>query len=124
MSENSSSETTNIVHNFKDSVHEWMKIQDFISEQQAVLRQKRKRMLQLEYYITTYLKDNNKDYCNIGDKEALCMKSKKTTSPLKKEHIINFLKGMVSEEKAVEYTKQLYEMREVKEKNMIKRVSL
>jgi hypothetical protein len=125
MSEHSSSQTTNIVPNCKDAVHEWMKIQDFIGEHQAIIRQKRKRMQQLEYYITTYLKDNNKDYCNIGDKEALCMKSKKTTGSLKREHILNFLKDKFkSEETAIEYTKQLFDMREVKEKNMIQRLSL
>lgn len=127
MSERSSSSnpTNGIVNTFKDAVHEWMQIQDYITETQATIRQKRKRIQQLEYYITTYLRDNNKEYCNIGDKEALCLKNRKTTSTLKKEHVIAFLKTIVhNEEKAQEYTKQLYDMREVKEKSTIKRINL
>lgn len=126
MSEKSSTNTPNsIVNNFKDAVHEWIQIQDYIKESQSTIRNKRKRMQQLDYYITTYLKDNNKDYCNIGDKEALCIKSSKTTCALKKEHVIKFLNQLTNnEEKAMEYTKQLFEMREIKERNTIKRINL
>jgi len=122
MSENSS---TNTNTSFKDAVYEWIHIKDYIAEHQAIIRQKRKRFQQLECYITTYLKDNNKDYCNIGDKEALCVKSRKTTCSLKKEHVAKFLSEVLhNEEKALEYTKQLYDMREVKEKTTIKRINI
>ncbi len=125
MSEASSSTPYTGVRSFKDAVHEWMGIHDHISQTQADLRQKRKRLIQLEFYITTYLRDNNKDYCNIGDKEALCVKNKKTTGSLKKEHVTAFLNKMLqNENQAIEYTKQLYEMREVKEKPIIKRVQI
>lgn len=122
MSEASVSHGT--VTSFKDAVHEWMKIHDYISEASADIRQKRKRLQHLDYFITTYLKDNDKEFCNIGNKEALCIKNTKTTSALKKEHIVTFLnKILQDEDKAVEYTKQLYNMREIKEKQVIKRVN-
>jgi hypothetical protein len=102
-----------------------MGIHDFISQSQSEIRQKRKRLTQLEYFITTYLRDNDKDYCNIGDKEALCVKTKKTTGSLKKEHVTSFLNRMLQNEaQAIEYTKQLYDMREIKEKATIKRIQL
>jgi hypothetical protein len=125
MSETSSSTPYTGVRNFKDAVHEWMGVHDFISQSQAEIRQKRKRLTQLEYFITTYLRDNDKDYCNIGDKEALCVKTKKTTGSLKKEHVTSFLNRMLQNEaQAIEYTKQLYDMREIKEKATIKRIHL
>jgi hypothetical protein len=125
MSEASTSTPYTGVRNFKDAVHEWIGIHDYISQAQANIRQKRKRLIQLEYYITTYLRDNDKDYCNIGDKEALCVKNKKTTGALKKEHVVTFLNKMLqNEEQAIEYTKQLYDMREIKEKQTIKRIQI
>mgnify|MGYP000014666394 CR=1 FL=1 len=125
MSETSSSTPVAKVSNFKEAVHEWMGIHDYISSIQSEIRQKRKRLIHLEYYITTYLRDNDKDYCNIGDKEALCVKNKKTTGSLKKEHVTAFLNRVLKNEaQAVEYTKQLYDMREIKEKPIIKRIQL
>ena len=113
------------VTSFKDAVHEWMNIHDYISEASADIRNKRKRLQQLDYFITTYLKDNDKEYCNIGNKEALCIKNKKMTSALKKEHVLSFLNQILKdEEKATEYTKRLYNMREIKEKQIIKRVNI
>ena len=121
MSDNSTSASS--ITDFKSAVHEWISIQNGISEMQKNIREKKKRQQRLDFYISTYMRDQKKEFCKINENDTLVVKRKKTTGALKKDHVLKFLNTLVKdEEKANEYTKQLYGMREIKEKDYITRI--
>lgn len=112
------------IDEFKNSVREWMMIEESMSEIQKVLREKRKRMQKLSEFISVFMKQNNKEICDVGNEQMLVLKKRKSTGGLKKEYIMQVLKEIVSEEKAREYTNKMYEMRPIKETDVIKRTSI
>lgn len=111
------------VEEFKNSVREWLLIEESVSEVQKVLREKRKRMQKLSEYISVFMKQNNKEICDVGNEQMLVLKKRKSTGGLKKEYIIKILSEIVSEEQAKVYTNKMYEMRPIKETDVIKRTS-
>lgn len=122
MSDNSTSASS--ITDFKSAVHEWLNIQNGISEMQKNIREKKKRQQCLDFYISTYMRDQNKEFCKINENDTLVVKRKKTTGSLKKDHVIKFLNTLVNDEEKVNaYTKQLYGMREVKEKDYVTRIN-
>ena len=122
----SDSSTTPVISidEFKNSVREWMMIEESMSEIQKVLREKRKRMQKLSEFISVFMKQNNKEMCDVGNEQMLVLKKRKSTGGLKKEYIMKVLSEIVSEEQAREYTTKMYEMRPIKETDVIKRTSI
>jgi hypothetical protein len=104
------SETTSL--NFKDSVLEWMTVNNEISMMQKHIRQKRNRATYLGQYIMEYMKDMDKELCNVGE-SALHLKKRKVTTSLKKPDILRALAKMTSEDEAIRVTNQLFEERKV-----------
>lgn len=119
MSESSS--TVSPITDFKSSVHQWIKLQSHIKELQQQQRNHKKQMLHLEFFISTYMKDHEKEYCTVGENDTLVLQKKRVTSGLKKNHIASILQELTRNETHMEeVTRRLYGMREIKEKNIIK----
>jgi len=110
------SETT--IFNFKDAVLEWMTTNNEITMMQKHIRLKRNRTTHLGNYIMEYMKEMDKELCNVGE-SALHLKKKKVTTSLKKEDILRVLTKMSCEEVAVRETNKLFEERKVTFKDYI-----
>lgn len=125
MSENSFT-SRHTLNEFKQAVKEWLALEVDVSNVQKIIREKRKRMQNLSDFISTYMKENDKEICDVGDNNALVLKRKKTTGGLKKEHIMKVLSELIinDDERVKEYTNKMYELREVKEKDCVKKTSL
>ena len=111
------------IDEFKNSVREWLMMEESMAEIQKVLREKRKRMQKLSEYISVFMKQNNKEICDVGNEQMLVLKKRKSTGGLKKEYIIKVLSELDSEEQAMEYTDKMYQLRPIKETDVIKRTT-
>ena len=101
---------------FKKTVMDWLNIQDRIDNVNGELKGLKKRKQSLEEFIKTFMKNHNKEICNIGDSgEALVLKNKQVKSALKKEDILKVLKETLPEERANDMIKSIYENRSFKE---------
>lgn len=119
------SATHHDVHDFKVAVHEWMRLDEDLIEIQKVLREKRKRKQQLDHVISTFMCTQNKEICNIGDNQAIVLSTRKSTSSLKKDYIVRVLtEALKNDERVMELVKRMYDMREVREKQVIKKTDL
>ena len=118
MSEQSS--TSSSIVDFKSAVHEWLALQNATNEMQRQIREKKKRMSKLDFFISRYMKDHEKEFCKINDTDTLVLKRKKTTSGLNKNLILQFMNELLQDEaRAEEYTKRLYDMRTKKETDYV-----
>ena len=115
MSENSASGSMD----FKGIVHEWISLHDEIKNVQGMVRQKRNRMNQLQTHIVRFMQENEKEICTVGENNALVIKSRKSTSGIKKDDVMRLLKGYMSDDKAKERTDELYNGRETKLKTIV-----
>lgn len=112
------------IEEFKNTVREWLMIEESMTEIQKVLREKRKRMQKLSEYISVFMKQNNKEICDVGNEQMLVLKKRKTTGGLKKEYIMQVLSEVVSQEKAKECMEKMYSLRPIKETDVIKKTSI
>lgn len=110
-------------YDFKDAVYEWMKLNDETAALQKEVRLKRNKMNSISQYIVTFMKNQDKEVCNVGDAGSLVLKKRKVTSSLKKEDILNALRRHLSNEQAVQTTDGLFSNRSVKFKDYIKLTS-
>ena len=118
-----SSETNQI--EFKTAVVEWLKLNEEISNIQKIIREKRKKYAHLGTLITAFMKDVNKEICNVGDSDAIVLKKSKTTGALKKEKVLEILNSCFSDSvRAQEVTETIFNSREVKEKDVLKKTAL
>lgn len=125
MSETSTTIGPSSIDEFKQSVREWLIIEEDISNMQKVVREKRKRLQRLAEFISIYMKQNDKEICDVGNDQALVLKTRKSTGSLKKEYVMKVLSELVRDQESVkEYTDRIYNMRPIKETNVIKRTSL
>jgi aminoglycoside N3'-acetyltransferase len=124
MSELSFTESTPVhsIEEFKQGVREWLLIEDDLKNMQKVIREKRKRMQRLSEFISVYMKKNDKEICDVGNDQALVLKTRKSTGALKKEYVIKVLRELVSnDDLAKEYTERMYGMRPIKETSVLKK---
>lgn len=114
------------IHDFKQAVVEWVRIEDELAAAAKILRDKRKRKQELADLIAKYLKSHDKTVCDLGDNECLVLSTRKTTSALKKEHVMEVLGEVFNgnQEKAKAITDRMYAMRVSCEKDVLKRASL
>ena len=123
MSEESA--VNNNIDEFKNSVREWVRIDEDLSNIQKVIREKRKRKQHLSEFIATYMESTNKEICNIGENNAIVLSKRKATCSLKKEHIVTVLNDLLkNEDQSKEMMEKMYSMREVREKSVIKKTEL
>ena len=96
-----------------------------ISNTQRIVREKRKRMQKLSEYISIFMKQNDKEICDVGNEQALVLKKRKTTGGLKKEYIVQVLSEIVKDEqRAKEYTEKIYSLRPIKETDVLKKTTI
>jgi hypothetical protein len=107
-------------YNFKDAVYEWMKLNDETTALQREVRLKRNKMNAISQYIVTFMKDQDKEVCNVGETSSLVLKKRKVTSSLKKEDVLNALRRHTNEENATNTANMLYANRCVTFKDYIK----
>ena len=112
------------IDEFKNTVREWLMIEESMSEMQKVIREKRKRLQKLSEYISVFMKQNNKEMCDVGNEQMLILKKRKSTGGLKKEYIMQVLSEIVSQEQAKNYMDKIYAMRPIKETDVIKRTNV
>jgi hypothetical protein len=126
MSDCSATPEQSDIHEFKQAVVEWVRIEDELSAAQKILRDKRKRKQNLANVISQYLKAHDKTVCDLGENECLVLSTRKSTSGLKKENVLSVLNEVFNgkEEMAKTVMDQMYALRDIREKDVIKRASL
>lgn len=124
-SDSSHTQPSETIVDFKAAVTEWIRISEEIARLQKETRTKRHRMNHLGTFIMTFMKKNNKEFCNIGDENALVLKSRKSTTGLKKENVLKVLETYLrNEEMAKKCINEIYDTRTTKEKDIIQMKSL
>jgi hypothetical protein len=124
MSETSGTNDYN-VNEFKTAVHEWLRLEEDLASIAKVVREKRKRKQHLDQFISSYMSHENKEICNVGENSAIVLSTRKSTCSLKKEHIVGVLvEALRNEERAKELMQQMYALREVREKYVIKQTEI
>lgn len=109
---------------FRRAVKEYVGLFDEIADIRAVINQKNKRKKALTEFIIAYMRDSEKDICNLGASGMLAMKKQKTTVTLKKEYVQQMLAQILQDEKkAEESTKFIFENREKKETFKLQRLN-
>lgn len=109
---------------FKRSVKEYVALFDEIAEIRSIINQKNKKKKALTEFIIAYMKDSEKDICNLGASGVLAMKKQKTTVTLKKDFVQQMLAQILQDEqKAEESAKFIFENREKKETFKLQRLS-
>lgn len=124
MSEGSVTHEPN-VDEFKIAVHEWLRLEEDLANIMKVLREKRKRKQHLDQFISSFMSQQNKAICNVGDNQAIVLSTRKSTTSLKKEYIVKVLtNALKNEERALDLMNQMYAMRETREKHVIKKTEI
>lgn len=109
---------------FRRAVKEYVGLFDEIADIRAVINQKNKRKKALTEFIIAYMRDSEKDICNLGASGMIAMKKQKTTVSLKKEYVQQMLAQILQDEqKAEESTKFIFENREKKETFKLQRLN-
>ena len=108
---------------FKDIVHEWIELHDEMKRMQSLIREKRNRQNQLQHHIVLFMKENEKEICNVGNSSALVIKSRKSASGIKKSDVMKVLQRHMSEERAKAETQALYNERPTQLKEYVQLVN-
>ena len=107
---------------FKEYVREWITIHDRQAEIRKDTTLLNKRKKEVGAKIMLYMKQNDKEMCNLGQQGTLTMKVSKTTQALKKEDIEHLLMQMgTSEDKAKETAQFLHDNKRKKEVSTLRR---
>ena len=109
---------------FRRSVKQYVALTDEIAEIRKIINEKNKKKKNLTEFIIAYMRDSEKDICNLGASGVLAMKKQKTTVTLKKEYVQQMLTQILNDEqKAEESTKYIFENREKKETYKLQRMN-
>lgn len=107
---------------FKDAVKEFIKIYDRLAEIRKDTSMLNKRKKKLSEVIVAYMKNNEKEICNLGNDGSLQVKTSKSTLALKKDQVEQLLIQLGNnEEKAKETAQYLWDNKTVNERNVLKR---
>ena len=112
---------------FKSSVREWVMINDRIADMRKVIAEQNKRKKQLTEYIILFMKENDKEICNLGENGILDMKKQKQQATLSKDHLTKWMSEYFRDEnKAKEITQYVFEKKkeESTEKSVLKRSNM
>jgi len=123
MASDSESEVGNFsTDHFKDVVKEYIKIYDRLSEVRkdtALLNKRKKKLSEL---IVSFMNNNDKEICSLGNDGSLQVKTSKTTQALKKDQVKQLLVQLGNnEEKAKETAQYLWDNKHKKERKVLKR---
>ena len=112
---------------FKLAVKEWVMINDQIADHRKVVAERNKRKKTLTQYIILFMKENEKEICNLGDNGILHMKKQKSQATLNKDHLTKWMQEYFNDKsKAEELTKFVFEKKkeESTEKEVLKRSNI
>lgn len=112
---------TRIDNDFKLAVKEYIEITDEIANIQTNLKDRKQKIKKLSEFILGYMKDNEKEICNLGDSGLLMIKQKKTKVALKKETLERLLSNILDPtnvKKSIEY---IFTNQEIKESEYLHR---
>jgi cob(I)alamin adenosyltransferase len=109
---------------FKRVVKQYVTLFDEIAEIRSIINQKNKKKKALTEFIIAFMRDSEKDICNLGASGVLAMKKQQTTVTLKKEYVQHMLTQILQDEqKAEESAKFIFENREKKETFKLQRLN-
>jgi hypothetical protein len=112
---------------FKSSVKEWVLINDRIADMRKVIAEQNKRKKQLTEFVIMFMKENEKEICNLGENGILHMKTQKQQATLSKDHLTKWMSEYFRDEgKAKELTQYVFEKKkeESTEKQVLKRSNM
>ena len=112
---------------FKLAVKEWVMINDQLADHRKVVAERNKRKKQLTQYIILFMKENEKEICNLGESGILHMKKQKAQASLNKEHLTKWMSEYFNDpDKAEELKNFVFEKKkeESTEKEVLKRSSV
>lgn len=112
---------------FKLAVKEWVIINDQLTDMRKVTAERNKRKKQLSQYIILFMKENEKEICNLGENGILHMKKQKSQASLSKEHLAQWMTEYFNDDKkANEITKFVFEKKKENctEKDVLKRSNM
>ena len=123
MVSDSESESGNFsTEQFKDVVKEYIKIYDRLSDVKKDTAMLNKRKKKLSETIVSFMSNNDKEVCSLGNDGTLQVKISKTTQALKKEQVEQLLVQLGNtEDKAKETAAYLWENKTTKERKILKR---
>ena len=110
------------MEDFKGIIKEWLDLDESIKSLKTNLKEKTTRMTKLSEYIITFMNSENKQVCNIGEYGSLELKTRNSSSALKKEYVMDMMMKLSNnnEEKAKECLDELYSRRTTNTKNVLK----
>lgn len=113
---------------FKLAVKEWVMINDQLAENRKFVSERNKRKKQLTQYIILFMKENDKEICNLGENGILHMKKQKAQATLSKDHLTKWMTEYFEndEKRAEELTKFVFDKKkeESTEKEVLKRSNM
>uniref|UniRef100_A0A6C0F7Q0 Uncharacterized protein n=1 Tax=viral metagenome TaxID=1070528 RepID=A0A6C0F7Q0_9ZZZZ len=122
MSDDESITYTITKKDFTESVKEYINIFDRLAEIRKDVAMLNKRKKKLSEVIVAYMKSNEKEYCNLGEKGSLEIKQSKSKLALKKEDIERLLQELGTDEtKSKETAEFLMANKTIVERNTLKR---
>jgi len=107
---------------FKYAVREFIRIHDELATIRKSVSEMNKKKKKFSELIVAFMKQNDKEFCNLGTEGTLAMKTSKTTLALKKEQVMLLLKQYGNDEKTAQETAEfLWSNKETRFKSVIKR---
>lgn len=107
---------------FKACVKEYINIYDRLSDIRKDTAMLNKRKKKLSETIMIFMQHNNKDFCNLGEKGSLQVKTSKSKLALKKDDITRLLVELGnSDEKSKETAEYLFSNKTVVERSTLRR---
>ena len=95
---------------FKIAVKEWVMINDQLADNRKFVSERNKRKKQLTQYIISFMKDNDKEICNLGENGILHMKQTKKQATLNKDSLTKWMTEYFSNpEEAEKMTTYVFE---------------
>ena len=107
---------------FKYAVQEYVRIGDQLTDIRKTTSELNKKKKKVSEIIVSFMKEQDKTFCNLGTGGSLEMKASKTTLALKKDQIAELLKQLGNnEDKAKETAEFLWQNKETRCKYVVKR---
>lgn len=128
MSDSESTQGAPTADEFKLAVKEWVMINDRLADNRKFVSEQNKRKKQLTEYIILFMRENDKEICNLGENGILHMKKQKAQASLNKDHLTKWMTEYFQNDtkKAEEVTKFVFEKKkeESTEKDVLKRSNI
>jgi len=109
------------IGDFKKAVKQYVTLMDEVQEVNDRLKEKKKKIKKLSEFILTYMKENEKEVCDLGENGSLQIKKRKTKK-FEMEKIESILRDYLKDgEKAKESTELIFKNQSIKESEVLHR---